>query len=68
MKQSNKIDERGGFGTSKVNDDHRSYMVEVIETNYRIILQGIDEAIFRKYEIRISKETVSRHLDNLPSL
>ena len=65
VKQGEKPDERGRKRHFKVNEEHKNFMVEQIEVNPKITLQGIVEALNRRFAINLSKQTVSRHLDNL---
>lgn len=63
LREGDKADGRGGRTYQKVQPIHVDFMVEKIEENARITLKQIVEALHQEFGLRVSKPTVSRHLD-----
>ena len=63
IKEGNKPDARGGSHNLKVNIRHKEFIGSLIEINPRITLGEMVDAIFSKFNLRFSKQTVARHLD-----
>ena len=61
----NKSDLRGGKRYFKVQQQHKEHMVQLIENQPRATLADIADSLNSKFGLRISKTTVSRHLDAL---
>ena len=56
-------DGRGGKRHIKVTEEHINYMVETIENDPLLTLKELTDQILSKFQLSLSKTTVSRHLD-----
>jgi len=65
VKEGDKTDSRGGRRHAKIEEEHKTFMVEIIEKNPRITLQELTKAIRSKYGFSVSSECVRLHLDAL---
>ncbi|KAF7684908.1 hypothetical protein CDIK_4343 [Cucumispora dikerogammari] len=60
-----KKDIRDRNHSSKVAEVHLNFITNKIESNPKITLQELVEVIENRFELRLSKQTISRHLDLL---
>ena len=63
VREGDKEDGRGGKKYQKVEPIHVDFMIEQIEDNPRITLGQIAAALYEKYSLKVTKPTISRHLD-----
>ena len=63
--EGNKPDLRGGRTYSKVNNVHKTFMIQEIEMNNRITLAMMKDKLESKFNLILSKEGIRIHLDSL---
>ena len=56
-------DGRGGKRHQKVKEEHINYMIDTIENDPLLTLKELTDQLYSKFNLPLSKTTVSRHLD-----
>ena len=63
VREGDKADGRGRRKYNKVEPVHVDFMIEKIEENPRVTLGQIVDALYQRFSLRVTKPTISRHLD-----